>query len=294
LLYPYGVGFPAGKDIDFCYINHRIQCGSSYRRFAETSDWLFTHYSYELRMKNGGIAAKAAKMRERNDRIDDGDTMLLMDFLKSSNISDPGKMARIRNILKLVQPFAAAIPGSHLAMEQERNRLRSLVNSPITTKEGHWRWFFTQAQSDLHSPLIYDNLVQCSDSISAAEASDVLTKEQRKMMLMKNPVIPVRCWKLQQQAFFDCILNGSSKPLGGEVVDWVDKTEFQVKSTIHSHYMLCIKDPILSERDADALSEATQKVIVDIVNATVQANSLNVCVSLARSVQIQLITTAHT
>ena len=67
-------------------------------------------------------------------------------------------------------------------------------------------------------------------------------------MLIKNPVIPVRCWKLQQQAFFDCILNGVSKPLGGEVINWVDKTEFPVKATIHSHYMLCVKDPNLSER----------------------------------------------
>jgi hypothetical protein len=277
LLYPYGVGFPVGKDIDFGYINHRIQCGSSYRRFAETSDWLFTHYSYELRMKNGGIAAQAAKLRESNDKIDDEDTALLISFLKSSNITDPVKMTRIRKILKLVQPFAAAIPGSHLAMEQERNRLRSLVNSPITTQSGHWRWFFTQAQSDLHSPLIYDNLVQCNDRVSAESASEELSKEQRRLMLIKNPVIPVRCWKLQQQAFFDCILNGVSKPLGGEVIDWVDKTEFQVKSTIHSHYMLCIKDPNLSERDADALSEATQQKIVDIVDATVQANSLQVC-----------------
>jgi hypothetical protein len=40
--------------------------------------------------------------------------------------------------------------------------------------------------------------------------------------------------------------------------------------------MLCIKDPNLSERDADALSEATQQKIVDIVNTTVQANSLQV------------------
>ncbi len=65
-------------------------------------------------------------------------------------------------------------------------------------------------------------------------------------------MIPVRCWKLQQQAFFDCILNGFSKPLGGDIIDWVDNTKFQVKGTIHSHYMLCIKDPNLSERDADA------------------------------------------
>jgi hypothetical protein len=93
-------------------------------------------------MNNDGIAAQAAKMREANDRIDDKDTALLIRFLKSSNITDPVKMARIRKTLKLVQPFAAAIPGSYLAMEQERNRLRSLVNSPLTTQNDHWRWFF--------------------------------------------------------------------------------------------------------------------------------------------------------
>jgi hypothetical protein len=48
LLYPYGVGFPAGKDIDFSYINHRIQCGSSYRRFAETSIGMSAFYKVGL------------------------------------------------------------------------------------------------------------------------------------------------------------------------------------------------------------------------------------------------------
>ena len=184
ILYPYGVGFPLGIHIDFGYINHRIRCGSSYRRFAETTDWLFTHYSYELRKKNGGIAAQAAKLRETNDRVDDQDTGLLINFLKSNAISDPAKMARIRKILKLVQPYAAAIPGSVLYMDLERNRLRSVVNSPITTKNGHWRWFFTQAQSDLHSPLIFDNLV-CSDSSSIEDRHakcDALSKVQSKSM----------------------------------------------------------------------------------------------------------------
>ncbi len=302
ILYPYGVGFPLGIQIDWGYINHRIRCGGSYRRFSETTDWLFTHYSYELRKKNGGIAAQAAKLRETNDRVDDQDTSLLINFLKSNAISDPAKMARIRKILKLVQPFAAAIPGSILYMDIQRNRLRSVVNSPITTKNGHWRWFFTQSQSDLHSPLIFDNLV-CSDSSSIEDRHakcDALSKvqrksmfdqcslfvsfifihleqEQRRMLLIKNPVMPVRIWKLQQRAFFDCILNGCSKPLGGDVVDWVDKTEFQMKSTIHSHYMLCIHDLSMNEDAVAEMTIATEQKIIGIVSSTMHANNLQVC-----------------
>jgi hypothetical protein len=274
LLYPYGVGFPAGKDINFSYVNHRIRCGGPYKRFAENTDWLFTHYSYELRMKNGGIAAQAAKMQQYKDQLDGDDRILLINHLKS-NITDAAKMARIRKILKLVQPYASVIPGSVLSMEQERNRLRSLVTSPVTTKEGHWRWFFTQAQSDLHSPLIYDNLVDNFDSIEDRHAkTDGLSKDQRRQLLLQNPVVAVRVWKLQQRAFFDCIINGCSKPLGGEVTDMVDKTEFQVKSTIHSHYMLCIRDPSLTERQVDIMSINTQQRIIDIVDATIHANSL--------------------
>ena len=217
LLYPYGVGFPAGKDINFAYVNHRIRCGGPYKRFAETTDWLFTHYSCELRMKN---AAQAAKMQQHKDQFDGNDRILLINYLKS-NITDLAKMTRIRQILKLVQPYASVIPGSVLAMEQERNRLRSLVTSPVTTKDGHWRWFFTQAQSDLHSPYIYDNVVDsysCNDSIEDRHAkTDALMKDQRRQLLLKNPVVAVRVWKLQQRAFFDCIINGCSKPLGGEV-----------------------------------------------------------------------------
>ncbi len=97
------------------------------------------------------------------------------------------------------------------------------------------------------------------------------------MLLIKNPVVPVRIWKLQQRAFFDCILNGSSKPLGGHVVDWVDKTEFQVKSTIHSHYMLCIHDPSMNEDAVAEMTIATEQNIIGIVNSTMHANNLQVC-----------------
>ena len=97
------------------------------------------------------------------------------------------------------------------------------------------------------------------------------------MLLIKNPVMPVRIWKLQQRAFFDCILNGCSKPLGGNVVDWVDKTEFQMKSTIHSHYMLCIHDLSMNEDAVAEMTTAAEQRIIGIVSSTIHANNLQVC-----------------
>lgn len=40
-------------------------------------------------------------------------------------------------------------------------------------------------------------------------------------------------------------------------MDWVDKTEFQMKSTIHSHYMLCIHDLSMNEY---AVAEMTSAI----------------------------------
>ena len=123
-------------------------------------------------------------------------------------------------------------------MQQERNKMRSFVNSPLTCTYAHWRWFFTAAQSDLFNPIIYDNLIAASPAVNYSNtrniAADALSREERERMIRQNPVIPVRMWNLQQDAFFAHIINGSAKPLGGEVVDWTDKYEFQGISTLPS------------------------------------------------------------
>jgi hypothetical protein len=56
------------------------------------------------------------------------------------------------------------------------------------------------------------NLVDNFDSIEDRHAkTDGLSKNQRRQQLRQNPVVAVRVWKLQQRAFFDCIINGCSK-----------------------------------------------------------------------------------
>jgi hypothetical protein len=242
VLYPYGYGSSHVLDRD--YVRHRMTCGGSYRRFSDSLRWLFTHYGYEVRKKIGGVSALSAKVFDAHDSITYEDAKLLESFLKNDTITENDKMARVRQLMKYVAPFSASIPGSHLHMQQERNKMRSVINSPLTCTQAHWRWFFTSAQNDMFNPLIFDNLVAPSVNYADTRSTitNALSKETRIKMIRQNPVIPVRLWTLQQDAFFTHIVNGSAKPLGGLVVDWVEKLEFQDKGSIHSHYLYCVSD----------------------------------------------------
>jgi hypothetical protein len=274
-LYPFGCG--ADHKLDAPYICHRLKCGGSYRRFGENLTWLFTHYGYDVRKKNGGISALSEKISSGRDAISKSDADSLRDFLQNSGNTDVAKLARIRQLLTYVAPFAKSIPGSQIYMQQERNKMRSFVNSPLTCTDAHWRWFFTSAQSDLFNPLIFDNLVAPSVnySVSRSIRADALPKGERVSMVRQNPVIPVRLWNLQRDAFFNHIINGTSKPLGGEVVDWTDKDEFQGKGTSHTHSLFCVRDQEHDDNYFHDINSMTESKMQEIVNKAVIATLVN-------------------
>jgi len=128
--------------------------------------WLFTHYGYDVRKKNGGISALSEKIINEKDTITKADADSLRDFLQNNGNTDVEKLARIRQLLTYVAPFAKSIPGSQIYMQQERNKMRSFVNSPLTCTDAYWRWFFTAAQGDMFNPVIYENLVAPSFNYS--------------------------------------------------------------------------------------------------------------------------------
>jgi len=272
-LYPYGEG--AEHNLDAGYISHRLTCGANYRRFAENLTWLFTHYGYDVRKKNGGISALSSKIIKDKDAISKADADDLLNFLRNNGTTDAAKLARIRKLLTYVAPFASSIPGSQVYMQQERNKMRSFVNSPLTCTDAHWRWFFTAAQSDLFNPIIFDNFVAASPTVNYSNAryaaSNALPRDERVRMVRQNPVIPVRMWSLQQDAFFEHIINGSTKPLGGEVVDWTDKYEFQGKGTSHTHSLLCVRDPEYDDKFFHNVNETTEAKMREIVEKAVTA-----------------------
>lgn len=274
-LYPYGQG--SDHILNQNYVKHRLMCGGNYRRFAESCTWIFTHYGYEIRKKNGAVSALSDKMSNANDRISKDDAENLRTFLSNSASTDASKMARIRQLLTYVAPFSSSIPGSQIYMEQEKSKMKSFVNSPINCAKGHWRWFFTSAQTDLHNPLIFDNLVApmvgyCHGS-QRQDMSDGLPKDKRAAMIRQNPVMPVRLWTLQQDAFFQHVINGSARPLG-EVVDFIEKLEFQQRGTIHSHYLCCVRDHEHNDRYFTNINAVSQAKMIDVVDNALSAKLL--------------------
>ena len=249
VLYPYGFGHVPGKSIDVNYVCHRICSGGYYRRFQQTPNYLYTHYSFEMKRTVGGISVLAAN-KSGSDAMTTQDARDLLSYLRDEDGLQPlpaEKMARIRRIMRMVAPFAQKLPGTKVVMDQEKNKMRSLVNSPVTREAGHWRWFVTHAQSDLFSPLLYDNIVTSTAPIDyydieqRQEASDKLTKDERVTLMRQNPVIASRIWDLQQTAFFNHVINGEALPLGGKVIDRIKKNEVQDKGSEHGHEILSIQ-----------------------------------------------------
>ena len=75
----------------------------------------------------------------------------------------------------------------------------------------------------------------------------------------------------QQDAFFAHIINGSAKPLGGEVVDCTDKFEFQGKGTSHTHSLLCVRDSEYDDSYFNDINEMTESKMREIVDKVVTA-----------------------
>jgi hypothetical protein len=292
VLYPFGFGHVPGKCIDIKYVEHRICSGGYYRRFQQTANYLFTHYSFEMKRTVGGISVLAASKFKSNGMTRE-DACDLLAFLRDEDEQrlPVEKMARIRRIMRMVAPFAQRLPGTKVVMDQEKNKMRSLVNSPVTRDVGHWRWFVTHAQSDLHSPLLFDNIVASSAAIDYYDVnerqttSDALSKDERVNLIRQNPVIASRIWTLQQRCYFDHVINGEALPLGGKVGDSIDKSEVQDKGTEHGHSIYSIeydknvprKNRITDDSlDDFAIQDETKKTAVEtLVGNVVTAKLLD-------------------
>ena len=122
-LYPYGKG--CDHVLNHNYIKHRLMCGGNHRRFSENLLWLFTHYGYEVRKKNGAVSALSDKITQARDKISKTDSDDLRSFLSNVEPTDASKMARIRKLLTYVAPFSGSIPGSQLYMEQVKQQIRA-------------------------------------------------------------------------------------------------------------------------------------------------------------------------
>ena len=140
----------------------------------------------------------------------------------------------IRRMLERMVPFMENAPGTRLFFSKERLDLLTMLTSNAVS--GRLRWFMTEAQPDTYIAEIFDNIVTSHEESTGVDhnssmeerrsASNKLTLDKRKALLVQYPAISARIHKLHQDAFWKYVLNGEDKPLG--------------KSTHHSSIIVVI------------------------------------------------------
>jgi hypothetical protein len=135
-----------------------------------------------------------------------------------------------------------------------------MISSHVVNAVATFQWFITTGQADRYDPILYDNFVTTNGdptkpfnnkttghpsmtmTIEDRQAlTDQLSAAQRSVLLNQHPWLTAQLFHLQQQLFFDLILNGEDKPLGGEIVDFILRTEFQGRGTSHRHAIYALK-----------------------------------------------------
>ena len=127
----------------------------------------------------------------------------------------------IKRMLERMKPYMDNAPGTQLYFSKQRLDLMVMLTSPAVS--GRLKWFMTEAQPDTYMAEIFDNIVTSDESTGVDQnssieerraASDRLTLDQRRKLLLQCPVISARLHKLHQDAFWTYVLNGEDKPLG--------------------------------------------------------------------------------
>jgi hypothetical protein len=282
-IFPYGRGCPniiGPVAFNGAYIQHTLHLGR-YRSFQRCASYIFYAYTWWIRKRIGTVSFLVDRAGGEDDAV-----LTVADaqnFLRALS-AEPGlrvqsymESQRIRRLLERMQPYANELPGTELYFARERKKLMSMISSPVTTTEGQWAWFFTEAQPDLYAAEIYDNAVSSAGELTNLHwnapmqerqaCSDKLTALQRSSVLRDHPFMSARIHSLQQAAFWSCVLCGEDKPLG-EIMDFWCRVEFQMKGTPHWHCLINISKKSLQGIHADSVLSneyAEQQKVKDLV-----------------------------
>ena len=304
-LYPYGRGGPdnsSDKTSKFVmsegYFQHMINLGGQ-RLFQQQNTFVFFALSWLMKKRVGTVtflsSRNAGDADAGEDNITVKDVRDLLSYLETAPAGDPLpdeptliSQNRVRALMRRLQPFANALPGTPLYFQQCRNRLLAMISSPATTTMmgAQWRWFYTMAQPDLYLAEIYDNaitsamydtgipLVTLGLNASIDErrkAVNALTYRQRGDILRRHPAISARIFALMQDAIHKHILCGKDQPFG-EITDYFAREEEQARGCPHGHHMLAVRvlDGI-SAKSISSTSPEEQAKVIALINATLTA-----------------------
>ena len=175
---------------------------------------------------------------------------------------------RINDIAKSLTPYSKCLPGTPMSKALLRTQALSIVSSPVVLERGQFTWFFTRAHPDLPSPYLYaiidhggDSSRSYSDSFESVKQLD---EKSRLIILRNHPALSVRCYYLQQMAYWDNILMGKSKPLG-EVTDYIKSGEFQNVGTPHTHSLIATRSHNLTGEEIHSDDVEIQKRLLNFV-----------------------------
>lgn len=287
VLFPYGKGCPTGgseqneqlEAFSDSYISHVLHLGGD-RSFQKNPTFIFYCYSSVMRKKIGTISYLASI--KNNDEAAALTVEAVKEFienLKNDPIHGGVTTTEQRMLLNKLKPYAREIPGTELFFEKERKKLLAMISSPVTTSEGQWTWFFTEAQPDKYLAEIFDNAITSarlsvgidatSDLKERRARSNLLSAQQRTEILRDHPFLSARIHGLQQDAFWKYVLNGEDKPLG-EIIDYWLRAEFQQKGTPHWHSLLCVLKRSLNginKRSIESAEAHERQKVLDFVEA---------------------------
>jgi len=169
-IYPYGRGcaYNPNTDLNNLADHGKLMLkrggGKQGRRYQQEPNFYFLLYKLTMQQKIGGIALKAEDARLDNldlpETITIGEVKDIVDHLHSDPVSPQTDKyltdAQINKYLKRMVPYSSGLKGTSLHMAKEKNKLLSLVGTPLLKIDGTWRWFITFAQADVYEPRLHE------------------------------------------------------------------------------------------------------------------------------------------
>jgi hypothetical protein len=154
--------------------------GPNARRFQQSSKYIFTLYTMEMKRKIGGVAYVAQRKNLDGSEVDKEEPPNMSDINKLlSYLGGPidqdelsgGKAftpqrtvttdnnyneKEMQQLIKRLIPYSKSLQGTAPHIAYERAKLMAMIPSPIISKEGLWRLFFTVAPADLYENRFYE------------------------------------------------------------------------------------------------------------------------------------------
>ena len=250
-IYPYGYGGPSDPSFKmknlssyfkYCLSNNG---GSNGRRFQNNPHFIFVAYNYEMKRRFVNVSFTAEKTDSKVENvinITKDEMKEIVDYLQLNeeeeaklleqnliNINDDinsnhiENLKKIKRIVKRLSTYSNDLPGTPPYMIQQRNKLLAMVTSSSILNNSSWRYFVTHTPKDQYESKLFDiinkdKLYTDTDNYSnmndIKQFTDNMSLIERNKILINNPALSVRLFKIKQKCLWKYVLNGSNSPLG--------------------------------------------------------------------------------